>query len=145
VDVGGGHQSCFDEIDHSALVGRVRDRVGDRLVVLVSGTRGHTEALHEQAPAVISPMASRLSEEKTVITHIDEGFDFLGFHIQQKPKEGTRRTRYTYPSRTALAAVKAKVRVLTQVRSGTRVGRRGHGRGSRHRGSDHRRAPPLGE
>jgi RNA-directed DNA polymerase len=60
-------------------------------------------------------MGLRLSEEKTMITHIDEGFDFLGFHIQRKRKEGTqRRTLYTYPSKTALAAIKAKVRVLTQ-------------------------------
>ena len=60
-------------------------------------------------------MGLRLSEEKTVITHIDEGFDFLGFHIQRKRKQGTnRRTLYTYPSKTSLAGVKAKVRVLTQ-------------------------------
>jgi RNA-directed DNA polymerase len=39
----------------------------------------------------------------------------LGFHIQRKRKEGTqRRTLYTYPSKTSLAEVKAKVRVLTQ-------------------------------
>jgi RNA-directed DNA polymerase len=60
-------------------------------------------------------MGLRLSEEKTMVTHIDKGFDFLGFHIQRKRQEGTsRRTMYTYPSKAALQAVKAKVRALTQ-------------------------------
>jgi RNA-directed DNA polymerase len=90
-------------------------RYADDFVVLLTGTREHVEALRPEVAAVLAPMGLRLSEEKTVITHIDEGFDFLGFHIQRKRKEGTqRRTLYTYPSKTSLAEVKAKVRVLTQ-------------------------------
>ena len=193
----GDIKSCFDEIDHTALMGRVRRRVGDKrvlhlvkaflqagilsedgverdtvtgtpqggilspllanialcvlddhfveaweswgstygrrrrrlhglatyrlvryaddFVVLVAGNRDHVEALRDDIAAVLAPMGLRLSEEKTLITHIDEGFDFLGFHIQRKRQQGTqRRTIYTYPSKTALAAVKAKVRTLTQ-------------------------------
>jgi RNA-directed DNA polymerase len=82
---------------------------------MVAGSREHVEALRDEAAAVLASMGLRLSEEKTAITHIDEGFDFLGFHIQRKRKQGTqRRTLYIYPSKAALAAVKAKVRVLTQ-------------------------------
>jgi RNA-directed DNA polymerase len=193
----GDIKSCFDEIDHTALMGRVRDRIGDKrvlalvkaflksgilgedqvmrdtstgtpqggilspllanialsvldehfmgtweswggqygrsrrrakglanyrlvryaddFVVLVTGTRDHVEVLRSEVAAVLAPVGLRLSTEKTVITHIDEGFDFLGFHIQRKLKQGTnRRTLYTYPSKTSLAGVKAKVRVLTQ-------------------------------
>lgn len=81
----------------------------------MTGTREHVEALRDEVQGVISLMGLRLSEEKTLVTHIDEGFDFLGFHIQRKRQEGSmRRTIYTYPSKTALAAVKAKVRALTQ-------------------------------
>jgi RNA-directed DNA polymerase len=90
-------------------------RYADDFVVLLTGTREHVEALRPEVAAVLAPMGLRLSEEKTIITHIDNGFDFLGFHIQRKRKQGTqRRTLYTYPSKTALASVKAKVRVLTQ-------------------------------
>jgi len=90
-------------------------RYADDFVVLVAGTREHTEAMREEVAGVLAPMGLRLSEEKTLVTHIDEGFDFLGFHIQRKRKQGTRRrTIYTYPSKAALAAVKAKVRALTQ-------------------------------
>ena len=90
-------------------------RYADDFVVLVHGSRGHVEALRQEVAAVLAPMGLRLSEAKTAITHVDEGFDFLGFRIRRKLKEGTqRRTIYTYPSKTALAAAKAKVRVLTQ-------------------------------
>ena len=90
-------------------------RYADDFVVLLTGTQEHVEALRAEVTTVLAPMGLCLSEEKTVITHIDQGFDFLGFHIQRKRKQGTqRRTLYTYPSKTALAAVKAKVRVLTQ-------------------------------
>ena len=90
-------------------------RYADDFVVLVAGDRDHVETLRGEVTAVLAPMGLRLSEAKTVTTHIDEGFDFLGFHIQRKRKQGTqRRTLYTYPSKTSLAEVKAKVRVLTQ-------------------------------
>jgi RNA-directed DNA polymerase len=90
-------------------------RYADDFVVMVSGTREHTETLRGEVAAVLVPMGLRLSEEKTLVTHIDEGFDFLGFHIPRKRQQGTsRRTIYTYPSKTALQAIKAKVRALTQ-------------------------------
>ena len=62
---------------------------------------------------VLSTMGLRLSPEKTLITHIDEGLDFLGWRIQRHRKKGTNRHYvYTYPSKKALAAVKDKVRAL---------------------------------
>jgi RNA-directed DNA polymerase len=52
-------------------------RYADDFVVLVAGTRQHTEALREQVAAVLATIGLRLSQEKTTICHIDEGFDFL--------------------------------------------------------------------
>ena len=79
-------------------------RYADDFVVLVAGTRAHAEALRDEVAAVLAPMGLRLSEEKTRIVHIDEGFDFLGFRIQRHRKRGTgKRFVYTYPSKTALA------------------------------------------
>jgi RNA-directed DNA polymerase len=89
-------------------------RYADDFVVLVAGTRQHAEALWEQVAAVLAPIGLRLSPEKTTICHIDEGFEFLGWRIQRHQQRGSqRRYVYTYPSRTALAAVKAKVRAIT--------------------------------
>jgi len=83
--------------------------------VLVRGTRGQAEALKQQAAAALAPMGLRLSEAKTRICHIDEGFDFLGFRIQRHKKRGaTKRYVYTYPAKKALLAVCAKIRALTR-------------------------------
>ena len=86
-------------------------RYADDWCLVVSGTRADAEALKEQAAEVLSTMGLRLSPEKTLITHIDEGLDFLGWHIQRHRKRGTSRYYvYTYPSRKALTAVMAKVK-----------------------------------
>jgi RNA-directed DNA polymerase len=85
------------------------------LVVLVHGTQAHAEALRDEAAAVLAPMGLRLSAAKTRIVAIDQGFDFLGFRIQRQPKRGSGKpTVYTYPTKTALCSVKAKVRTATQ-------------------------------
>ena len=84
-------------------------------MVLVNGTRAHAEVLREETAAVLRPMGLRLSEAKTRIVHVDEGFDFLGFRIRRAPKRGSGKlTVYTYPSKGALASVKAKVRAATR-------------------------------
>jgi RNA-directed DNA polymerase len=90
-------------------------RYADDFVVLVKGTRAHVEALREETAAVLRAMGLRLSEAKTRVSHIDEGFDFLGFRIRRAPKRGSGKlTVYTYPSKPALAGVKAKVRAATK-------------------------------
>jgi RNA-directed DNA polymerase len=86
-------------------------RFADDWVLAVAGARADAEALRDQAAGVLSTMGLRLSPEKTLITHIDEGLDFLGWHIQRRRKRGTqRRYVYTYPAAKALKAVTAKVR-----------------------------------
>jgi RNA-directed DNA polymerase len=90
-------------------------RYADDFLILVAGDRTDAERLREETARVLLPMGLRLSEEKTVIVHIDEGFDFLGMHIQRHKKLGAaKRYVYTYPSRAALASVKAKVRSATR-------------------------------
>ena len=56
---------------------------------------------------MLAPMGLRLSEEKTRVCHIDEGFDFLGWRIQRRAWRGRtgKRAVYTYPSKKALASV----------------------------------------
>ena len=190
-------KACFDEIDHSALMGRVRRRIGDKrilalvkaflksgilaedgmdgrrsparpkaassrrcwptshcpcststsrkwealgpewtrakrrrqgvptyrlvryaddFVVMVGGTREDAEALWDEVATVLAPMGLRLSEEKTRVCHIDEGFDFFGWRIQRRAMRGRRGKRavYTYPSKKSLASVMGKVRMLTR-------------------------------
>jgi len=90
-------------------------RYADDFVVLVQGNRTHAEALRTEVAEVLAPMGLFLSEEKTRVVHIDEGFDFLGFRIQRQTKRGTtKRYTYTYPSKKALQAIKTKVKALTR-------------------------------
>jgi len=86
-------------------------RFADDWTLLVAGTRDDALALREEAAQVLARIGLHLSEEKTLITHIDEGLDFLGWRIQRHRKRGTNRHYvYTYPSRKALRAAMAKVK-----------------------------------
>jgi RNA-directed DNA polymerase len=90
-------------------------RYADDWLLMVSGTREHAERMREHAAAVLAPMGLRLSAEKTKITHIDKGLDFLGWHIQRHRKRGTSRYYvYTYPSRKAIKAVTGKVKAIVR-------------------------------
>ena len=89
-------------------------RYADDFVVMVKGSRNDAERVQAEVATVLAPMGLRLSESKTKIASIDEGFDFLGFRIQRRRKQGTtRRYVYTYPSKKALQAIVDKVRTLT--------------------------------
>ena len=91
-------------------------RYADDFVVLVHGTREDAETLWEEVAAVLAPMGLRLSEEKTRVCHVDEGFDFLGWRIQRRNRRGQhgRKAIYTYPSKKALASIIGRVRKLTR-------------------------------
>jgi RNA-directed DNA polymerase len=88
-------------------------RYADDWCLLVKGTRADAEALKDAIAGVLATMGLRLSEEKTLITHIDEGLDFLGWRIQRHRKRGTSRHYvYVYPSKKAVQAVKARIKGL---------------------------------
>ena len=85
-------------------------RYADDFVIMVSGDRHHAEELREEVAAVLEPLGLRLSPEKTAVVHIDEGFDFLAFHIRRQRKRGTQKWYvYTKPSKKAIQSIKDKV------------------------------------
>jgi RNA-directed DNA polymerase len=88
-------------------------RYADDWCLMIRGTRTDAEALREEIAGVLATMGLRLSPEKTLITHIDEGLDFLGWRIQRHRKRGTREQYvYTYPARKAVKSVMAKVKAI---------------------------------
>jgi RNA-directed DNA polymerase len=88
-------------------------RYADDFLVMVSGDRDHAVAARDTVAAVLAPMGLRLSEAKTMITHIEAGLDFLGWRIQRHRKRGTTRHYvYTYPAKKALKAITAKIKTL---------------------------------
>jgi RNA-directed DNA polymerase len=89
-------------------------RYADDFVICVAGDRRDAEALIAETERTIRPLGIELSAEKTRVAHIDEGIDFLGWRIQRHQGSNGRRYVYTYPSKRALASVKAKVKAITQ-------------------------------
>jgi RNA-directed DNA polymerase len=87
-------------------------RFADDLVVCVNGTREQAEALLGTLDQRVQAIGLRLKPEKTGITHIDEGFVFLGQRIIRKPK-GPKRYVYTFVCDEALASIMRKVKALT--------------------------------
>jgi RNA-directed DNA polymerase len=88
-------------------------RYADDWCLVISGTKADAESLREDIAGVLSTMGLRLSQDKTLITHIDEGLVFLGWRIQRHRKRGTNRSYvYTYPARKAVRAVTGKIKTL---------------------------------
>jgi RNA-directed DNA polymerase len=91
-------------------------RYSDDFVIMVYGSRKDAELLKDEVSSVLSKVGLRLSESKTKICHIDEGLDFLGWHIQRRRQRGRngKMAVYTYPSKKALLSIMAKVRSITR-------------------------------
>ena len=59
-------------------------RYADDFVVLCNGTEAEARAMKEELKELLRTMGLTLSEEKTKITHITEGFRFLGYRITRE-------------------------------------------------------------
>jgi RNA-directed DNA polymerase len=89
-------------------------RFADDFVIMVRGERRHAEDLREEVAAVLAPLGLRLSLEKTRVTHVDEGFVFLGYEIRRQRKRGTTKHYvYTKPSKKAIQTIKDRVSAKT--------------------------------
>ena len=89
-------------------------RFADDFVVLVRGTEAQAHALKEKtAEFMAEQIRLTLSPEKTHVTHVDDGFDLLGFRIKRRPWRGNKRVAYTFPSKRALREVMHRIKTLT--------------------------------
>ncbi len=89
-------------------------RYADDFAVLVNGSGQDAEALREQIATVLATLGLRLSEAKTRVVHLSEGFSFLGFRIQWRRKQGTNKWYvYTFIDKRPIRSLKAKIRALT--------------------------------
>lgn len=92
-------------------------RYSDDFVILVAGTAEQVEALRAETAALLQRLGLRLSMDKTLITHADRGFDFLGFRIQRRRQGGRGPFAYTFMSKANFEAIKRKVKALTRPRT----------------------------
>ena len=114
----GGPMSTSGKRNYRRAKGRPTWRIiryADDFVILVHGTREHTEALREDVATMLAPLGLRLSPAKTQVIHMGDGFEFLGFRIRWKRKRGsTKWYVYTFIAPRAVRAVKVKIRALTR-------------------------------
>jgi RNA-directed DNA polymerase len=91
-----------------------------RLVVVSNGTLAEAKAVKEELKDFLSTsLHLELSEEKTNITHINDGIDFLGFNIQRVNPEG-RWVVHLRPTEKGKQRIKKKIKDLT-IRGWTRL------------------------
>ncbi len=94
---------------HPKSVGLVR--YADDLVVFCH-TREEAEQVKDKLKAWFAERGLTFSEEKTRITNLDEGFDFLGFSVRQYPSKKSRSgfKLLTRPSKKSVLAMRAKLK-----------------------------------
>ena len=89
-------------------------RYADDFVVLLDGERDDAARLREEVADVLRPLGLRLSPSKTQVVHMSEGFNFLGFPIRWRRKQGsTKWYVYTFIAERPRRQVKDKIRALT--------------------------------
>ncbi len=90
-------------------------RYADDFVILVHGDEDDVHALREDIASVLQPLGLRLSEAKTRVVHMSDGFDFLGYRIRWRRKRGTNHWYvYVFVAKRSIRSVKAKIRALTR-------------------------------
>jgi RNA-directed DNA polymerase len=90
-------------------------RYADDFVVLVRGTEAQAHAIREQtAEFMREHLRLVLSPEKTHVTHVDDGFELLGFRIKRRPWRNNKHVAYTFPSERALRGVMHRIKTLTK-------------------------------
>jgi RNA-directed DNA polymerase len=100
----------------SALV-----RYADDLAVLCATKQAAIDAQHLLA-TWLGTRGLRLSEEKTHIRHLTEGFDFLGFNIRHYPAPQSSRSGYKLlikPSRGSIQQIRQKLKGLWRTHVGS--------------------------
>ena len=93
-------------------------RYADDFVILCNGPRVEVDRIREEARQELwERLHLELSVEKTHITHVTDGFDFLGYHLQWKlPRNGKPWLRVT-PSEKSLQRLKRTIKDLTSRRT----------------------------
>jgi RNA-directed DNA polymerase len=92
---------------------RIVVRYADDFVVLCESEKD-AQSAYKEANAFLSERGLHLSEEKTKICHINEGFDYLGFNIRRykQPRGKSDSTTIIKPAKEKVKEVKQKLREI---------------------------------
>lgn len=89
-------------------------RYADDWLLLTNGSKAEAYRLRDEFQAFLrDELKLELSVEKTHITHVNDGFDFLGYHVRRYVSGHDRPKLLVTPSRKAQEHLKAKVKEMT--------------------------------
>jgi RNA-directed DNA polymerase len=92
----------------------VHIRYADDFVVLCNGTRADAEAMRERIRAFLAErLKLTLSLEKTKITHVNDGFEFLGYRIQRGVTSSGKKLPKFFIPRDACRSMRRKIIAIT--------------------------------
>jgi RNA-directed DNA polymerase len=84
-------------------------RYADDFVMLCNGTKAQAEVMREELYVFLkSTLRLELSKEKTKITHLNDGFKFLGFWMERAKGHDGMKTKVTIPKE-AMDKIKMKI------------------------------------
>lgn len=90
-------------------------RYADDWVLLWNGDKAGAYQLKEEAKNFLEQeLKLQLSEHKTLVTHVDEGFTFLGFDIQRHQGRHGKPVVLIRPSAKSVQKFKHKIKILTR-------------------------------
>ena len=90
-------------------------RYADDFVLLCNGPHEEAERLREEARQVLwDELQLELSLEKTHVTHVTDGFDFLGFHLEWKLSKDRKPWLRVTPSEKSVERFKRTIKSLTR-------------------------------
>jgi RNA-directed DNA polymerase len=91
-------------------------RYADDWIIVIRGTQAQAQEIKEECKRFLQEeLGLELSEEKTAITHIIDGFDFLGYHIFRcnKSTNGNIIGVFIQPTEKGLKRTKQKIKEMT--------------------------------
>lgn len=93
-------------------------RYADDFIILCNGTKQSAIQMKDELQTFLaSELSLTLSSEKTLITHVDDGFNFLGFHIQTYAQQNQQRTLLVRPTSRNIQRLRDKIKEMTTRRT----------------------------
>jgi group II intron reverse transcriptase/maturase len=86
-------------------------RYADGFVLMTNGSKAFAQELQAEFKGILADLGLELSDEKAPVTHVNDGFDFLGFRIQRLPKPGQPDHKALYVKPTLRSVERYKERV----------------------------------
>jgi RNA-directed DNA polymerase len=90
--------------------------------VIVSHTQEQANSMYEKMMEYLKERGLRLSMEKTRVTHIEDGFDFLGFNIRQYRSKSGKTKLLIKPSKASVKKAKSSIKDVFEQARGRPVG-----------------------